>query len=97
MTTKQRDDAIDRFKSDPSVKVLLSKLINSFKLAALLICYTVSMKAGGVGLNLTVANRVILLDLGTYALICRNSQREANDSFNPQGWSPAGSSGSQGS
>lgn len=24
------------------------------------------MKAGGVGLNLTVANRVILLDLGSY-------------------------------
>lgn len=94
MTTKQRDDAIDRFKSDPSVKVLLSKLINSFKLAALLISYTVSMKAGGVGLNLTVANRVILLDLGTYAPIRRHSRRKANAFSDPQGWSPAGSSGS---
>lgn len=29
-----------------------------------LLWITVSMKAGGVGLNLTAANRVILLDLG---------------------------------
>jgi len=44
---RQRDEAVNRFKNERRIKVML-----------------MSMKAGGVGLNLTSANRVILLDLG---------------------------------
>ncbi len=45
MTVPTRQAQIERFKTDPSARVLL-----------------ISLKAGGVGLNLTVASRAYLLD-----------------------------------
>ncbi|OHE95165.1 SNF2 family domain-containing protein [Colletotrichum orchidophilum] len=46
MTTTEKSKAVEEFKSDPNIKVLVA-----------------SMKCGGQALNLTCANRVILIDV----------------------------------
>lgn len=43
MTTKQREKAINDFRDDPHIKVMIAGL-----------------KCGGLGLNLSFANRVII-------------------------------------
>ena len=46
MTHEARDNAINTFRDDPNIKIMIA-----------------SLKCGGVGLNLTMASRVICVDL----------------------------------
>lgn len=68
MSHPQRDAAVQSFMDNPNKTILLSRyfklgLISSITDSCPI---AVSLKAGGVGLNLTAGNRVILLDLGMY-------------------------------
>ena len=64
MSLRQRDEAVNRFKNERRIKVMLSTVLSPLDRSCADLYFAVSMKAGGVGLNLTSANRVILLDLG---------------------------------
>ena len=73
MDVKSRDATLKDFREDPNVRVLLMVRLSSFKLQVWLSMVNgihtntnnpikQSLKAGGVALNLTVANYVYLMD-----------------------------------
>ena len=63
MTRKERDKSIKIFMTSRSIKVLVSFLLLVGCMLMMCDSMLMSLKCGGVGLNLVRANRVINLDL----------------------------------
>jgi DNA repair protein RAD16 len=82
MSVDHRDKAITSFKEDPDVKVGESTLpvtcCSSVACCDIVICFVfvcarqvllISLKAGGVALNLTVANHIFIMDVRVFLLL----------------------------
>lgn len=63
MNRNERDETLSRFKRSGGPKILLIRYVAVTTLTMAFAELISSLKCGGVGLNLTEANRVICMDL----------------------------------